>query len=208
MKKRVMPEAPPDHVLRIDDQTWQGLEKNLGCSLEKWERDEITAATDQFIMAQYFLIIGKAQRQLRGSRSKPTNISKLRTNLVRVLKNWDDIQNDPTAQQFLEDVSNDLGLSDVDDVMLQLQFLNARIDPYLDQPEKNPFIHYVKRISLVYEKVTGEPVTITNPAYENQKVSTFVEVMKVLNTALPEYAQQDLSTDSAWAQALILAREV
>ena len=35
-----------------------------------------------------------------------------------------------------------------------------------------------------------------------------VVVMKVLNTALPEYAQQDRSTDSAWAQALILAREV
>ena len=101
MKKRIMPEAPPDHtlrindqlpeappdhVLRIDDQTWQGLEKNLGRALEKWARDEITAATDQFIMAQHFRIIGKAQRQLRGSRSSPTSISKLRINLVRVLK--------------------------------------------------------------------------------------------------------------------------
>jgi len=72
----------------------------------------------------------------------------------------------------------------------------------------DPFNRFFKKLSRVYKKVTGKPVRITNPAYANQKVSTSVEVMKTLHTALPNYAQQDHSTDSAWAQALILARKV
>ncbi len=229
MKKRIMPEAPA-HTFSINDDIWEKLEKHLGKTLGKWARKEITAAADEFVVAQYFRIVGKAQRQLRGSDSDPTSISKLRTHLVHVLKNWDDIQNDPTAQQFIEDVSNDLGLGDVDEIMLRLQFLNARLDPYLNPPKKNPFIHYVNRISLVYEKVTGEPVTIAVPTgyHENETISRFVMVMMTLDAALPDCAQKkapekealekeasekealenESLSPAAWAQALNRARKV
>ncbi len=224
MKKRIMPEAPPDHtlriddqlpeappdhVLRIDDQTWQGLEKNLGCSLEKWARDEITAATDQFVVAQYFRIVDKARRQLRGSRSKPTNISRLRGHLVHVLEEWSDIQNDPTAQRFFEDVANEIGLGDVDDIMWRLWHLNVCLDAYFDPPKHDPFNRYVKKISEVYEnkKVMGKPAPKTVPAYDNQKPSKFVMVMMALNRILPDYAQKNYRLPGAWAQALNRARK-
>ena len=226
-----MPEAPPDHVLRIDDDTWEKLEKHLGKKLGKWARKEIIAAVDQFVMAQYFRSIDDyTLSRLRGSRSKPTSISKLRTNLVRVLENWGDIQNDPTAQQFMEVVSNDLGLGDVDDIMWRLRHLNSRLDPCLNPPKKDPFIHYVERISLVYEKVTGKPVTIAIPTgyYENETTSTFVMVMMTLDAVLPDYAQKkalekeasekeapenealekESPSPAAWAQALYRARKV
>ncbi len=210
MKKRIMPEAPPDHVLCIDDQTWQGLEKNLGRSLEKWARDEITAAADQFIMAQYFRIIGKAQRQLRGSRSKPTNISRLRGHLVHVLEEWSDIQNDPTAQRFFEDVANEIGLGDVDDIMWRLRHLDTLLDAYLNPPKYDPFGRYVKNLSRVYKKVMGERATITIPSgiSENQTISTFVEVVMTLNATLPDWAQHDHASPSAWAQVIYRAKKV
>ncbi len=206
-----MPKAKSGHnlaPLRIDARTWWKLEKHLGVSLGKWARDEIIAAAAEFAVAQHFCSVDKARRKLRGSRSSPTSISRLRTHLKHVKENWGYIQDDPTTQQFFEDVANEIGLGDVDDIMWRLQHLNARLDDYLKPRKYDVFSRYVKKIDVVCEKVMEEAVTITNPAYENQKVSTFVEVMKVLNTALPEYAQQDRSTDSAWAQALILAREV
>ena len=208
MKKSVMPEAPPDHVLRVDNDTWEKLEKHLGKKLGKAAREEITAATDQFVVAQYFRVVDNTRRRLAGSSSRPTSISRLRTHLAHVLENWGYIQNDPTTQQFFEDVSNEIGLGDVDDIMWRLRHLNARLDAYLKPPEYDPFGRYVKNLSRVYERVMGEPATITIPSgiSENQTASTFVEVVETLNAALPDWAQHDNSSPSAWAQALYRAR--
>ena len=203
-----LPEAPPDHVLRIDDQTWQGLEKNLGRSLEKWAREEITAATDEFVRSQYIRIDDNIRSKLYGSQSSPTSISKLRTNLVRVLKNWGDIQNDPTAQQILEDVSTQFRIGNVDDMMRRLRHLNACLD-FREKPVKyDVFSRYVKKIYVVCKKVAGKRLSITVPAYEDQKTSLFVEVVQILNAALPDWAQQDHSTDAAWAQAVYRAKKL
>ena len=225
-----MPTATSNHdlaPLRINARTWWKLEKRLGVSLGKWEREEIITATNEFAVAQHFRIVDKARHKLSGSRSDPTKISQLRTNLVRVQELWGAIQNDLTAQQFLEDVSNELGLGDVDDAMWKLRHLDYHLDAHLNPPMYDPFSHYIKEISRVYEKVTGKPVTITVPsgAYENQKTSTFVEIVKILDTILPNYAQQSMirrsngkrskrkrskrkrPTIAAWAKALIRARE-
>ena len=105
-----MPKAKLDHnlaPLRIDARTWWKLEKRLGVSLGKWAREEIIAAADEFAIAQHFRIVDKARSKLGGSRSSPTSISKLRTKLKRVLEIWGEIQNDPTAQQFIEDLSSE-----------------------------------------------------------------------------------------------------
>ena len=157
------------------------------------------------------------------SRRTPTSISKLRTNLKRVQKEWGDIQNDPAAQQLLEDVSNELGLGDVDDIMWRLRHLDHCLDAYLNPPKYDPFSRYVKKISGVCERVTRKPVTITVPKGEESKTSTFVENMKTLDTVLPDYAQRSIrkrseskrlkrkrpspATRSAWAQALSRARK-
>ena len=221
-----MPKATSDHdlsPLRIDARTWWKLEKCLGVSLGKSAREEIIAAADEYVVAQHFRSVDKARSKLGGSRRTPTSNSKLRTNLKRVLENWGDIQNDPTAQQFFEDVSNELGLGNVDDTMWMLRHLDYYLDFYLNPPKYDPFSRYVKKISGVYEKVTGKPVTITVPKWEGSKTSTFVENMKTLDTVLPDYAQRSIrkrseskrlkrkrpspATRSAWAQALSRARK-
>ena len=131
--------------LRIDDATWQRLEQLLGVSLGKDARDEIIATADEFAVAQHFRSVDNNWRKLRGSRSSPTSISKWRTNLKRVLMNWSDIQNDPTAQQFFEDVSNQHGLGNVDDAMWMLRHLDHLLDAHLDSPKYDPFSRYVKK---------------------------------------------------------------
>lgn len=204
------PTSESDHdlaPLRIDARTWWKLEKRLGVSLGKWAREEIIAAADEFAIAQHFRIVDKTWHKLGGSPSSPTSISKWRTNLKRVLKNWGDIQNDPTAQQFFEDVSNQHGLGNVDDAMWMLRHLDYLLDAHLNPPKCDPFSRYVKRISGVYEKVMGKPAPKTIPTWEGQKASTFVEVMMTLNTALPDYAKHEHSTPAAWAVALYLARK-
>jgi hypothetical protein len=229
MKKRITPPAPQDVVLRIGDQTWQELEKNLGRSLEKWARDEITVAADQFAVAQYFRIVDKARRQLRGSRSDPTSISRLRTHLARVLEEWSNIQNDTTAKRLFEDISDELGLGDIAYTMGALQSVNHHLDSYLSS-EYDPFPRYVKGISLVCERVTRGPMGIAIPTgyHENETTSTFVMFMMTLDAALPDYAQKkapeeeapekeelekeapekESPSPAAWAQALYRARKV
>jgi hypothetical protein len=128
--------------------------------------------------------------------------------LVRVLKNWGDIQNDPTAQQILEDVSTGLRIGDVDDMMWRLRHLNAGLDFRLKPLKYDVFSRYVKKIYVVCEKVAGKRLSITVPAYEDQKTSLFVEVVQILNAAVPDWAQQNHSTDAAWAQAVYRAKKL
>ncbi len=207
-----MPKAKSGHnlaPLRIDARTWWKLEKHLGVSLGKWARDEIIAAAAEFAVAQHFCSVDKARRKLRGSRSSPTSISRLRTHLKHVKENWGYIQDDPTTQQFFEDVANEIGLGDVDDIMWRLWHLNVCLDAYFDPPKHDPFNRYVKKISEVYEnkKVMGKPAPKTVPAYDNQKPSKFVMVMMALNRILPDYAQKNYRLPGAWAQALNRARK-
>ena len=112
-------------------------------------------------------------------------------------------------QQFFEDVSNEIGLSDVDDAMWMLRHLDCRLDAYLNPPKYNPFSRYEKRISEVYLKVMGKPKTVAVPTgyCKNQKTSKFVMVMMTLNQILPDYAQKDYPSPTAWAHALIRARK-
>ncbi len=187
-----MPKATSDHdlsPLRIDARIWWKLEKRLGVSLDKWAREEIFAAADEFAIVQHFRIVDKARSKLGGSRRTPTSISKLRTHLKSVLKNWGDIQNDPTAKRLFEDISDELALGDVAYAMAFLDHVDHRLDAYLNPPKFDPFSHYVKRISGVYEKVTGKPVTITVPKGEESKTSTFVENMRTLDTVLPAWTR-------------------
>ncbi len=105
-----MLKATSDHdlaPLRVDNHTWEQLEQLLGILLGKRAREEMLAAADQFAVAQYFRSVDNARRKLGGSQSSPTSISKLRTKLKRVLEIWGEIQNDPTAQQFIEDLSSE-----------------------------------------------------------------------------------------------------
>ncbi len=207
-----MQKAPSDSdhdlaPLRIDDSTWETLEKQLGVSLNKDARNEIIAAADEFAVAQHFSSIDNARRKLRGLDHSPTSISKLRANLNRVLENWREIQSDSTAKRLFEDISDELALGDVAYSMEFLHHFVHRLDAYLSLPKYDPFSCYVKRISGVYEKVTGKPVTIAIPSGVKQRISKFVMVMMTLNTALPDYAQHEHSTPAAWALAMYRARK-
>ncbi len=204
-----MPKAKLDHnlaPLRIDARTWWKLEKRLGVSLGKWAREEIIAAADEFAIRQHFFCIDNTRRKLGG---RDGGISKLRASFKRVLSNWREIQSDSIAKRLFEDVSDDLRFGDIAHTMEILQYVDHRLGPYLSPPKHSPFNRYVKKISGVCEnkKVLGKTPGITIPSGVDQKTSPFVEFMMTLNTALPDYAQQEHSTPAAWALALYRARK-